>query len=198
MKKIAVFFPGIGYTVDKPLMYYSRRMASAYGYEIRLLPYGGFPDKVKGDRSKMEESFELALTQSQAMMADLNLSDYGEVLFVGKSVGTVVSAAVAAQSAVQDRIRQVLYTPLEDTFAFPLGDAVVFTGLGDPWVGKENSRIPGLCGERKIPCHVYPGANHSLETGNVQVDLDNLRGIMRETEKFICNSLDDNGVALLL
>lgn len=192
MKKIAVFFPGIGYTVDKPLMYYSRHMASAYGYEIRLLPYGGFPDKVKGDRSKMEESFGLALEQSKMMLADLDFADYEEILFVGKSVGTIVAAAVAAQSTEKDRIRRILYTPLEDTFTFPLGDSVVFTGLGDPWVGKENSRIPGLCGEQKIPCHVYPGANHSLETGNVRVDLDNLREIMRETEKFICNSLGES------
>lgn len=186
MKKIAVFFPGIGYTVDKPLMYYSRRLASAYGYEIRLLLYGGFPEKVKGDRNKMEESFKLALAQSKMMLEDLDFADYEEILFVGKSVGTIVAAAVAAQSPVQDRIRRILYTPLEDTFAFPLGDSVVFTGLGDPWVGKENSRIPELCRERNIPCYVYAGANHSLETGDVRVDLDNLREIIGEAEKFIC------------
>ena len=34
MKKLAVFFPGIGYTVDKPLMHYSRRLAANAGFEI--------------------------------------------------------------------------------------------------------------------------------------------------------------------
>ena len=55
MSKLAVFFPGVGYTVDKPLLHYSRRIAADAGYEIKLLPYTGFPDKVKnffgiGDR----------------------------------------------------------------------------------------------------------------------------------------------------
>lgn len=34
MKKLAVFFPGIGYTVDKPLMHYSRRLAVDAGKKI--------------------------------------------------------------------------------------------------------------------------------------------------------------------
>ena len=74
MKKLAVFFPGIGYTVDKPLMHYSRRLAADAGFEIRLLPYTGFPQKVKGDRDKMNESYLLALSQSKEMLADVDFS----------------------------------------------------------------------------------------------------------------------------
>ncbi len=185
MKKLAVFFPGIGYTVDKPLIYYSQRLASALGYETRLLPYNGFPDKVKGDRSRMAESFEIALSQSQSMLADLNFHGYREIVLIGKSIGTIVAAAVASQNEEKERIRFVFYTPLEDTFSFPSGDTVVFTGTGDPWVGKEHSRIPELCRERSISCYVYPNADHSLETGNIWTDLDNMKQIMQRTEKFM-------------
>ena len=31
--KVAVFFPGIGYHCDKPLLYYSRKLAQECGYE---------------------------------------------------------------------------------------------------------------------------------------------------------------------
>ena len=31
--KLAVFFPGIGYHCDKPLLYYSRKLAQECGYE---------------------------------------------------------------------------------------------------------------------------------------------------------------------
>ena len=54
--KLAVIFPGIGYTADKPLLYFGRRIAVEYGYEIRIMDYKGFPPKVKGDRNRMEES----------------------------------------------------------------------------------------------------------------------------------------------
>ena len=33
-KKIAVVFPGMGYHTDKPLLYYSKRIARSMGYEI--------------------------------------------------------------------------------------------------------------------------------------------------------------------
>ena len=65
MKRLAVFFPGIGYTVDKPLMHYSRRLAEKHGFEIRLLPYSGFPKKVKSDKTKMQESYKIALQQAK-------------------------------------------------------------------------------------------------------------------------------------
>ena len=34
--KAAVFFPGIGYHCDKPLLYYSRKLAQECGYEDRM------------------------------------------------------------------------------------------------------------------------------------------------------------------
>ena len=43
MKKAAVLFPGIGYSVDRPLLYYSGKMALSRGYEVIRVPYTGFP-----------------------------------------------------------------------------------------------------------------------------------------------------------
>lgn len=183
MSKLSVFFPGIGYTVDRPLLHFSRRLAAELGYEIKLLPYSGFPQQVRGDRSKMEECFRIARPQAREMLADTDLTAYEDVLFVGKSVGTIVAAQIASQSAAQ--IRLVLYTPLPDTFSFPLSKAVAFTGDNDPWVGGKESRIPILCAERNIPCLVVPNANHSLETDDVQTDLEILRTVMERTRAFI-------------
>ncbi len=131
---------------------------------------------------------KIALSQSQSMLADLDFHDYGEIVLIGKSVGTIVAAAIASQNEENEKIRFVLYTPLEDTFSFPLGDAVVFTGTGDPWVGKKHSRIPEMCQERGISCYVYPKANHSLETGNIWTDVDNMKQIMERTESFMKGS----------
>ena len=96
MKRLAVFFPGIGYTVDKPLMHYSRRLAEKHGFEICLLPYGGFPKKVKGDKDKMQESYKIALKQTKEMLSDIDFEDCDDILFVGKSIGTIVAAKIAS------------------------------------------------------------------------------------------------------
>ena len=47
MKKLAVIFPGVGYHTDKPLLYYSKKLASRNGYEIVEVPYGKFPKGVR-------------------------------------------------------------------------------------------------------------------------------------------------------
>ena len=183
-RKLAVVFPGIGYTVDKPLLHYSRRIAAGRGYEIKLLPYKGFPKKVIGDRDKMTESYRIALQQAGEMLAGTDFSAYEEILFIGKSVGTIVAAELAAESAVKDRIRLLLFTPLAKTFSFSFGDAAVFTGSADPWV-RDAEEIPRLCRERGIPCFVIEDANHSLETKDIQKDLVNLQAILREAEQFV-------------
>lgn len=186
MNKLAVIFPGIGYTADKPLLHYSRRIAADLGYEIRIMGYTGFPPKIRGDRNRMEQSFQVALEQSVEMLSDVDLSVYEDILFIGKSIGTIAAAKIASESQAKDRIRLVLYTPLEDTFSFDFGDAIVFTGDDDPWVGRDKSQILSICAKREIPCTLVPYANHSLETKDPFMDLKMLFRIMKETERFIC------------
>ena len=76
MSRLAVIFPGIGYTADRPLLHFSRRIAAASGYEILIMDYKGFPSKVKGDRKRMEESFGIALTQAEEMLSGVDLTEY--------------------------------------------------------------------------------------------------------------------------
>ena len=40
MKKLAVLFPGVGYTCTKPLLYYTASAAADHDYEILRLDYG--------------------------------------------------------------------------------------------------------------------------------------------------------------
>ncbi len=188
--KLAVIFPGIGYTADKPLLYFSRRICAAQGYEIKIMNYSGFPPKIKGDRKRMEESFAIAMKQSMEMLADVDMTAYEEILLIGKSIGTIAAAKIASESPVKDRIRLVLYTPLEETFAFSFGEAIAFTGEDDPWVGREKSRICAICEARDIPCMLLPYANHSLESMDVFADMKALRKVMKKTESFIRDAAD--------
>ena len=183
MKKLAVFFPGIGYTVEKPLMYYSRKLAADEGFEVQLLPYTGFPEKVKGDSDRMAKSYQIALVQTREMLSDVDFTAYETILFVGKSIGTIAAAEIAVQYGLHDRVHFVLYTPLEETFRYPLGNAVAFTGSADPWV--KEGVISELCEEQSIPCHVIPLANHSLGTGRVREDIETLEKVMKKTRQFI-------------
>lgn len=179
--KLAVFFPGMGYTNDKPLLYYSRKMLDAQGFETKLLTFSGFPKKDKNNEKKMLKAFQIALSQAEEQLADMTWEQYEEILFIGKSIGTAAAANIADQ--LKKPVRQVIFTPLEMTFANTVQDAIVFTGSADPWVPK--GRIPELCVERNIPCHIVEQGNHSLETGDWKVDLETIRRVMTEVEAFL-------------
>lgn len=180
-KKGCVLFPGIGYTCDKPLLYYGAKIAGQKGYEVIRVPYAGFPPKVKGDRGKMEESFRIALEQSRELLAGVSWEDFGEIVFMGKSVGTIVGGAYAREKGLT--VRSLYYTPLEDTFRFHEGEALVLHGTKDPWVATEVIRE--ACDRSGIPLELFEGANHSLETGECRTDLGYLQRAMALTDGFL-------------
>ena len=127
---------------------------------------------------------ELALGQVNDLVIDdyVHLAlQYEEILFVGKSIGTAGAAWLADKLHIP--VRQVVFTPLEMTFAWPLNDAIVFTGTADPWVPQ--GRIPELCAEKNIPCHSIEEGNHSLETGDWLKDLETVRKVITEVSRFV-------------
>ena len=182
-RKIAVLFPGIGYSCDRSLLYFSGKLAAADGYEILTVPYKDFPSGVKGNREKMVRSFEMAMEQTEEILTSVDWTDFCEIVFIAKSIGTIVSSAYAKQHGLS--VRQVLFTPLSDTFRFTDAgcDAVAFHGTADPWAKTDEIRT--ACEENGIPLHLTDDANHSLETGDVMTDLDTLTGVMRAVKRFL-------------
>lgn len=180
--RLAVIFPGIGYHADKPLLYFSKKLAQAYGYEIVEVPYGNFPAGVKGSPEKMEAAFYSALSQAGEILEGIDFSKYDSLLFVSKSIGTAVASAYARELAL--KAHHVYYTPVEQTFSFVEEDSgVVFHGTKDPWV--ETDLVKRACEEKKLPLFITKNANHSLETGDVLADLENLGYVMEETRKYL-------------
>lgn len=179
--KLAVLFPGIGYHCDKPLLYYTAKLAKAENYEILPVPYTGFPEKVRGNAGKMRQCLEIAGSQADAMLKSVDWGAYNNILFVGKSIGTIVGSAYAKEKGLA--VHSILLTPLVETFGYVCGNAVAFHGTADPWA--ETGVIKKVCRERGIPLYLTEGANHSLETGDVRRDVDILRDTIQRNESFI-------------
>ncbi len=181
MKRIACLFPGIGYTCDKPLMYYCGRLLKGLGWEVVQVPYSGFPDRVKGDRDKTQRTIEMALEQAAEMLKGIDWNGYDDILFVGKSLGTIVCAAYAERYGV--RCRRVIFTPVEASFQFSgRPEAIAFHGTADSWV--DTGTVEDCCFRQGIPLYETEGANHSLETGDVDQDIRELRKVMKTIRKF--------------
>lgn len=179
--KLAVLFPGIGYTCDKPLIYYSAKLAASLGYQVMPIPYGHFPPKVRGDAEKLRQCFELAWAQAVEMLSGVDLGGFGELLFIGKSIGTTVACRYLRENGLQ--ARSVLLTPLQETFQYVNGPAVAFHGTADPWA--QTDAIRSACRALDIPLHIIDGANHSLETGDLERDLRTLCQVMDTVSQWL-------------
>ena len=173
--KLAVIFPGIGYTADKPLLYYTTRLAKKHGYHIQTVSYGALPENIK--------AFELACEQTEQLLHDIDWSSYGSILFISKSIGTAISSAYAFRHNL--KVKSILFTPLAETFSFPLQGSIAFHGTADPWA--ETDSVQALAAQKEVPLFLTKNANHSLETGDVQTDLSILKTTMDRVERFIIN-----------
>lgn len=150
--KIAVLFPGIGYHCDKPLLYYSGKLATHYQYEIIRVSYTNLSRAIP-------EAFADACVQTEKYLQNIDWRRYEEILFISKSIGTAVAAAYARKYNIP--CRNVYYTPLPQTFDFAPRFGIVFHGTGDPWA--ETDVIRKNCVEHGLPLYVADHTNHSLE-----------------------------------
>ena len=176
MKKLACLFPGIGYTCDKPLLYYSWKMLAQDGWEVIPVNYSGMLFGLPDDRV-----ISSARAKAEEILAGVRWEEYDSVLFVSKSLGTIVSGIYAREHGIA--CRNVLFTPVESTFREQFTDAVAFNGTADPIA--DTPLIRRLCEEAGIPLHITEGGNHSLETGDVDADIAELRRIMGIVRDYI-------------
>lgn len=181
MKKLAVIFPGVGYHTDKPLLYYSKKLAAESGYMIKEVSYGNFPKGMRDSREKLEKAFFGALDQTEEILKDVDFGGYEEILFISKSVGTAVASAYGQKHHL--KTRNVYYTPVGDSFRFMEQPGIAFTGSKDDWVPLDT--VEQGCRQGGFPLYVVREGNHSLETGAVKQDLKNLEEIMEITEAYI-------------
>ncbi len=202
MSKIAVYFPGVGYHCDKPLLYYSRDIACEAGYDKYVnVDYKYSCGKIRGDEAKIYETYRVLYDMAVDILKDIDWDEYDDILFVSKSIGTVIAVTYAGKM-IKRGVRHILYTPLKYTFYAAGGcdlrsgeaisssfsdplDAVAFIGKNDPW-----SNVPevvNMAGEAGVAIYTYEDANHSLETSDTLTNIGIIDDVMRKSRDYINN-----------
>lgn len=178
--KIAVFFPGIGYHCDKPLLYYSRKLAQECGYEeIVTLSYTYDGGNIRGNEEKMQQAFEVLYVQAEESLSKIDFDQCDEIVFISKSVGTIIASAYAQKHNI--KCHQILYTPLKYTYDYEHENAVAFIGTSDPW--SVTSEVQKLSEKQQITIYIYENANHSLETKDTLKNLEILQDVIIKTKE---------------
>lgn len=181
-RKLAIFFPGTGYHTDKPLFYYSRKIAAAKGYEVLCIIYGELPEpKEKNEVPVWDEVVNTAIIRAKEQLKKVKFQDFDRVVFVSKSIGTVVAASVDREwKLCADHI---FYTPVSESFQVMGDKGIVFHGTADPLA--YTAEVIEECKKRSLPLQLIDKGNHSLETENPVKDIIILKNVMEITEDYL-------------
>lgn len=188
MKRMVIIFPGLGYTADKPLLYYGLNAACECGYqEYRKLSFVPFDkNNIRGNEAAMKEAFDKLYVQAEQQLEDIDWTLYDDVLFISKSIGTIIGCAYAAEHGIRN-VKHVLYTPLKYTYQYKIQTAVAFIGTDDPW--GDYREVVALSEKAGVPIKTFEGCNHSLEiVDDVEGNIHRLSEIMKITDDFIRNA----------
>lgn len=178
-KKLAVIFPGMGYHKDKPLLYYSGKLAVSKGYEVIALEYTHFFEGIKFTDEEKEKASAQAYEETEKVLAGVRFAEYDSVVFIGKSLGTIFAARFASEHKIS--VHHIWYTPIMSTFSFGERSAVAFLGTKDPLSSPDE--MGRACKEFGIPFYTYKDGNHSIETGDVIKDTEYIHEIMKVTNE---------------
>lgn len=157
--KLAVFFPGTGYTCERPLL---RRCANRYaelGYRIIKLNHDGIDFR---SMEGVEDALDAARRCVMEQVMDINFSQYDDVVFVAKSLGTAVALWLDEKGSAQ--ARHLSLTPIPQVLPFLTGpDRIIAAVIGSEDRHLSPEALQRHCEERGIPYMVIPGVSHSLE-----------------------------------
>lgn len=187
MKKLAVIFPGVGYTCAKPLLYYGASVAADHGYEILRLDYGQDVHTFRGRTPlELEPVISLALKRTLRLLQDTQFQEYDEIIFVSKSIGTVIACETEKKLILTDKVRHFLLTPVPAAIPYLKNvKGVFFCGTADPYIPEKTVRTAARMYPEKTG-GIFENCNHSLEQpGDTLGNLENLKKVMECLKWFL-------------
>lgn len=173
-KKLVVIFPGTNYNKDCPLLYYAEFKFEAKGYEKVEVGYGNL---VNLDKS-LDEFIENAKKFVLDKFKNIDLSQYEDIVFVSKSMGTVVAGWL--EEKLNIKVRHIFLTPLKETLQYINREKniiIVAAGTSDKHL--DANVLKQHCKKEDIPLKQIEGAGHRLEIqGDVEKSIEILKEIV--------------------
>ncbi|WP_422657604.1 alpha/beta hydrolase [Paenibacillus sp. EC2-1] len=175
--KLVVLFPGKNYPCDKPILHFAGTSAIQSGYDLMVLEYGYQAARDNLDMSELHRVIEESHESVQRI-----ISKYEQVIFISKSIGTIVAGEVHEKLDIP--IRHIFLTPIKDTIPYiNKFNGLVVYGTKDEVFNSEFAKHIHVDEVREVI--EIPNANHSLESNNVAESIEILGRVVRIYMNFI-------------
>lgn len=187
-QRVCFMLPGIGYSVDRPLLYYSTQLLLENEFEVVQTNYS-----YSSGITTYEELRQTVINNVKPILLEtLQNNSYKEIVILGKSIGTVPIVEEFIHMRELESSKVVLLTPLLDNESSVNNltklrqKALVVIGDKDRHFCQD--KIAML--KEKTPTAefvVIKGANHSLEieSANTFKNIEILRFVLERIENLI-------------
>lgn len=176
MKKLVVLFPGAGYGLDCPLLYYADFLYETNGYERLHLDYQHI---LLNAELTLEEKPKQLRSYIWEQLEPIDFASYDEVVFISKSIGTTEAGRVAEFCQLFGSLKtepvQIFLTPVAETLPYCKENCFVVIGTDD----RAYPAFKTHCEAKQIPALYLEGADHSLEIAEKPLEsIDVLKKVM--------------------
>lgn len=179
---LVVLLPGMDYRNDKPLLRYTEKIALEEGCDTLSIEYGF---QVANKKLDKDNETVVVIKESRRVFNKAMENNYKKVLFVGKSIGTIIQNYIQKNEEKNYESFNIYLTPTDESVEMGLKKgSLVFTGSKDKYIMVENRRFIKSSSNFKVI--EFEGANHSLEIDNETLkNIDRLKIIMEMEKNFI-------------
>ena len=110
-EKLAVLYPGMRYTCDRPLLYYTTELLLSRGYDILQL-WSEYDSAEFDNLSDAEKTIRLIADGQALLRAGMQEGSFSQVLLCGKSLGTLTMAFILNEDLNIKYLTTIWLTPL--------------------------------------------------------------------------------------
>ena len=170
-KGIVVSFPG-GRGSEIPLLYFGAKHFEDMGYDKLFINH-----LISNDFS-----LDNVLKNALNILENINWAEYEHVVFVAKSLGTIVACKV--KEMLQISAKLILFTPLEETVKYiNKENDVLFVAMGDKDKYLSSTLLEQHCAENDVKCYIEHGVGHRMEVMNdLQRNLEIVCNVIRHLD----------------
>jgi pimeloyl-ACP methyl ester carboxylesterase len=185
-RRLALILPGLRYSCDMPLLFYPARLMIQRGAAV-LQVHSNYTQAAFQSASKGEQARWLAEDAQAALKAGLAAGDFREAVLIGKSIGTLALASLAAAGVEAPSIwlTPLLRQPhLVEAALQQKGPALFIGSPSDPTF--DPTQLERIQAAGKGEGLVIPGADHSLEIpGDIFASLEIMRQVLERIQAFL-------------
>lgn len=182
---LVALLPGMGYTLDMPLMEYSKDLSLNIGFDVLRIEYGF---QASRKEFKSDEEMRIVIEESFEILKKSLDSRYKRIIFIGKSIGTFIQRKL--ETKLEDEkfdgvITNIYLTPIDKTVELGLKDnSLAVVGSLDPLISKENREKIKM--NNSIEYMEIENTGHSLDIkGDTIKSIEILKEIMIKEKEFL-------------